>query len=96
MSTAYCASEGEDENQWDLFQEPDDFRPKTPPPTEVLQHLYDGTEVRLKLVGSHPLWGHHLWNAAPVMADYLRIPPTIHVKQGARITVMVDRDLEIF
>lgn len=31
-----------------------------------------------------------------VMADYLRIPPTIHVKQGARITVMVDRDLEIF
>ncbi|WFD43956.1 nicotinamide N-methyltransferase [Malassezia psittaci] len=72
MSSSSCAIEGEEENQWDLFQEPEGFRPKTPPPTEVLQRLYDGTEVRLKLVGSHPLWGHHLWNAAPVMADYLQ------------------------
>lgn len=31
-----------------------------------------------------------------IMADYLRIPPNIQVAQGARITVMVDRDLEIF
>ena len=31
-----------------------------------------------------------------VMQDYLAIRPVIHVDQGARITVMVDRDLEIF
>jgi len=31
-----------------------------------------------------------------VMSDYLRIPPVIYVDQGSRITVMVDRDLEIF
>lgn len=31
-----------------------------------------------------------------VMQDYLSIPPVIRVPQGARITVMVDRDLEIF
>ena len=41
--------------------------------------------------------GDDLANAtSSVMADYLRIPPTIQVAQGARITVMVDRDLEIF
>lgn len=41
--------------------------------------------------------GDDLANATnSVMAEYLRIPPTIHVKQGSRITVMVDRDLEIF
>ncbi|MGS4919928.1 MULTISPECIES: TrbI/VirB10 family protein [Mameliella] len=31
-----------------------------------------------------------------VMQDYLSIRPVIHVDQGTRITVMVDRDLEIF
>jgi type IV secretion system protein VirB10 len=31
-----------------------------------------------------------------VMQDYLAISPVIHVDQGTRITVMVDRDLEIF
>ncbi|WP_306043786.1 TrbI/VirB10 family protein [Mameliella sp. MMSF_3455] len=31
-----------------------------------------------------------------VLQDYLAIKPVIHVGQGARITVMVDRDLEIF
>ena len=31
-----------------------------------------------------------------VMQDYLAIRPVIHVDQGTRITVMVDRDLEIF
>lgn len=41
--------------------------------------------------------GDDLANAtSSVMADYLRIPPKIEVRQGSRITVMVDRDLEIF
>jgi type IV secretion system protein VirB10 len=31
-----------------------------------------------------------------IMQDYLAIRPVIHVDQGTRITVMVDRDLEIF
>jgi len=31
-----------------------------------------------------------------VMQDYLAIRPVIHVDQGTRITVMVDRDLEVF
>ena len=31
-----------------------------------------------------------------VMSDYLSLGPVIYVDQGARITVMVDRDVEIF
>ena len=31
-----------------------------------------------------------------VIGEYLSIGPTIYVDQGSRITVMVDRDLEIF
>ncbi|WP_299794260.1 TrbI/VirB10 family protein [uncultured Marivita sp.] len=31
-----------------------------------------------------------------VIGDYLSIGPVIHVDQGARVTVVVDRDLEIF
>lgn len=31
-----------------------------------------------------------------VVSDYLSLPPIITVNQGARVTVMVDRDLEIF
>lgn len=33
--------------------------------------------------------------AGSVLSGYLSVPPTIYVDQGARITVMVDRDLEL-
>ncbi|PFH51947.1 hypothetical protein AMATHDRAFT_39859 [Amanita thiersii Skay4041] len=29
------------------------------------------TEITVSLVGTHPLWGHHLWNAARAFATYL-------------------------
>ena len=35
-------------------------------------------------------------SAQSVMQDYLAIRPVIHVDQGTRITVMVDRDLEFY
>ena len=41
--------------------------------------------------------GDDLANATDsVISDYLSIGPVIYVDQGARVTVMVDRDLEIF
>lgn len=68
-------SDKEDGVGLDMFQEPEGFRPPTPPDTEAFYDLIqsDGTSRRivLSLVGSHPLWGHHLWNAAPTMSDYL-------------------------
>jgi type IV secretion system protein VirB10 len=35
-------------------------------------------------------------SAQSVISDYLSIAPVIYVDQGSRVTVMVDRDLEIF
>lgn len=60
-----------DEDGWGIFDEPADFRPPTPPPTETVHMLKSGENVHLRLVGSHPLWGHYLWNAAPTLAAYL-------------------------
>ncbi|PWN87586.1 nicotinamide N-methyltransferase [Acaromyces ingoldii] len=71
----------DDDGGLDLFDEPEGFRPKTPPPTTAsytLRLCGDGEgqqaeehEIQLDLVGSHPLWGHHLWNAAPTLSDFL-------------------------
>ncbi|OCF75942.1 nicotinamide N-methyltransferase [Kwoniella mangroviensis CBS 8886] len=37
-----------------------------------------GRQLVLRLVGSHPLWGHHLWNTARVFSTYLqRNPPLV-------------------
>lgn len=80
------ASDGE--GGLDLFDEPEGFRPKTPPPTTASYtlrrleqddrgntaqstQLISDEEIILDLVGSHPLWGHHLWNAAPTLSDFL-------------------------
>jgi type IV secretion system protein VirB10 len=35
-------------------------------------------------------------SAQSVIGEYLSVSPVIYVDQGARVTVMVDRDLEIF
>lgn len=55
-----------------MFEEPEDFRPKTPPPT-VTHYEFPGTssKVTLNLVGSHPLWGHLAWNASFILSDFL-------------------------
>ncbi|KAF9220594.1 hypothetical protein BS17DRAFT_848375 [Gyrodon lividus] len=54
-----------------VFTEPE--RPPSPEPTFA---TYPGdsnqADVIIRLVGSHPLWGHHLWNAAIAFASYLR------------------------
>lgn len=77
----------------DLFSEPEDFRPSTPPP-QVLRVPYDFSgsnsttsletaeeslaniskddDLRIHLLGSHPLWGHHLWNASLDISRYLQ------------------------
>ncbi|KAJ7155523.1 nicotinamide N-methyltransferase [Mycena crocata] len=56
---------------------PEEPRPPTP---EATVEVYtrdedvegnDWREMRIRLVGAHPLWGHHLWNAARAFASYL-------------------------
>jgi nicotinamide N-methyltransferase len=56
-----------------LFTEPEGFRPPTPPPTKATYQLpvEPCQTIQLTLVGSHPLWAHHLWNASPTLSNYL-------------------------
>lgn len=63
----------------DLFQEPDNFLPEAPKPhyatykreniSDISQSKQD--EIKLRLVGSSPLWGHLLWNAGIYTAKHL-------------------------
>ncbi|KAJ7834095.1 putative methyltransferase-domain-containing protein [Mycena leptocephala] len=56
---------------------PEEPRPPTPEATVAVYDRDDDIastdwrEIKIKLVGSHPLWGHHLWNAARAFASYL-------------------------
>ncbi|RDB18927.1 Protein N-methyltransferase NNT1 [Hypsizygus marmoreus] len=60
-----------------IFTEPP--RPPTPEPTTTvytreLQREIAPEEwktIKIRLVGSHPLWGNYLWNAARAFASYL-------------------------
>ncbi|KAJ2852142.1 Protein N-terminal and lysine N-methyltransferase efm7 [Coemansia brasiliensis] len=60
-----------------MFEEPADYRPPTPEAKLVSfdrasSDITSGPEViQIRLLGTHPLWGHHLWNAAKVFAKYL-------------------------
>ncbi|KAH7908812.1 putative methyltransferase-domain-containing protein [Hygrophoropsis aurantiaca] len=68
-----------------VFTEPP--RPPTPDPTFATYTrntdaiINDAaqlpSEVKITLVGSHPLWGHYLWNAALSFASYLDANPEL-------------------
>ena len=55
----------------DLFEEPDAYRQKPKPSTVAEYILVSGEALRVRLVGFSPLWGHELWNAARVAANFL-------------------------
>ncbi|KAF7294407.1 LIM-domain-containing protein [Mycena kentingensis (nom. inval.)] len=56
---------------------PEEPRPATPEPTIVIYQRdedirdQDWRQLSIKLVGSHPLWGHHLWNAGRAVASFI-------------------------
>ncbi|PVU96491.1 hypothetical protein BB559_002353 [Furculomyces boomerangus] len=59
----------------DIFAEPEGYYPEAPSPTKTSYSLktpINGKkDISLQLVGSHPLWGHHLWNSSIIMAQYI-------------------------
>ncbi|KAI0353398.1 hypothetical protein OH77DRAFT_1458476 [Trametes cingulata] len=65
-----------------VFTEPP--RPPSPEPTvttytrERQAAPDDWKTIDIRLVGSHPLWGHHLWNASRAFASYLDEHPEIY------------------
>ncbi|KAF9928151.1 nicotinamide n-methyltransferase [Linnemannia zychae] len=70
------SSEGE---MGSMFVEPAEYNPPPPEPTfEVFTRAAKDKhpqEMKLRLVGSHPLWAHHLWNAAKVFANWMDSHP---------------------
>ncbi|KAJ2078933.1 Protein N-terminal and lysine N-methyltransferase efm7 [Coemansia sp. RSA 988] len=64
-----------------MLEEPADFRP--PPPEGRIETFerknaaIGATSIQVSLLGSHPLWGHHLWNAAKEFANYLDKNPEL-------------------
>ncbi|KAL8919294.1 MAG: hypothetical protein Q9208_006859 [Pyrenodesmia sp. 3 TL-2023] len=65
------SSQDEDLIDSSIFQEPSDYYPPPKPATFESRTLQTGETLRLRLVGHNPLWGHHLWNGAQVVTDYL-------------------------
>ncbi|KAL1960627.1 hypothetical protein VTO42DRAFT_7206 [Malbranchea cinnamomea] len=54
-----------------FFDEPEDFRPPAKPPTFSEHRMRSGLSLKIRTVGSHPLYGHLVWNAGRVSAEYL-------------------------
>ncbi|OJT06456.1 Protein N-methyltransferase nnt1 [Trametes pubescens] len=65
-----------------VFTEPP--RPPSPEPTittytrERKPDHSDWSSIDIRLVGSHPLWAHHLWNASRAFASYLDEYPELY------------------
>ncbi|KAF9819705.1 hypothetical protein IEO21_01970 [Rhodonia placenta] len=82
-------SEGVEEFALDsVFTEPP--RPPTPEPTTAIYKRNQDipgdettknqtwSSIEIRLVGSHPLWGHYLWNASRAFASYLDERPQLY------------------
>ncbi|KAK0837436.1 Protein N-terminal and lysine N-methyltransferase efm7 [Friedmanniomyces endolithicus] len=74
------AGEDDDETTAGLFKEPDDYYPPEKEPTVVEHRMLSGQNLKLRLVGHSPLWGHLLWNAGRTVADYLESNSTTLVR----------------
>ncbi|KAG0364797.1 hypothetical protein BC939DRAFT_500602 [Gamsiella multidivaricata] len=72
-------SDSSDGEMGDMFALPKEYSPPPPEPTfEVFTRANKDKvpqEIKLRLVGTHPLWGHHLWNAAKVFANWMDSHP---------------------
>ncbi|KAJ4418273.1 Protein N-terminal and lysine N-methyltransferase efm7 [Gnomoniopsis sp. IMI 355080] len=65
------------EDHGNMFAEPEDYYPPTPPPTTQEYTTHDGKTITLHLVGFSPTEAHHLWNGARVISDYFETNPDV-------------------
>ncbi|KAL8305020.1 hypothetical protein RB597_004033 [Gaeumannomyces tritici] len=61
----------------DMFADPADFYPPTPPPRTETHTLASGKTLTLYLVGHSVMDAHHLWNGGRVLADHLEADPSL-------------------
>ncbi|KAL2130659.1 hypothetical protein VTI74DRAFT_6122 [Chaetomium olivicolor] len=76
-TTTTSAADDAEEGTLDLFQDPADFYPATPPPTSQSYTTLSGATITLHLVGHSPLEAHHLWNGARVVAAHFETQPSL-------------------
>jgi len=79
--------EVEEETMKGMFEEPVNYFQPDPQPSYVSykrqkvshDHIDAIYDVKLRLIESHPLWGHYLWNAGIVMAQFLDETGDVHI-----------------
>ncbi|KAL6865784.1 Protein N-terminal and lysine N-methyltransferase efm7 [Amphichorda felina] len=59
-----------------LMDDPEDYYPPTPPPTQQTYTMRNGKPVTLHLVGASPTEAHVLWNGAKIISDYFEDDPS--------------------
>eukprot|EP01087_Luapelamoeba_hula_P008727 TRINITY_DN2204_c0_g1_i1.p1 TRINITY_DN2204_c0_g1~~TRINITY_DN2204_c0_g1_i1.p1 ORF type:complete len:304 (+),score=49.18 TRINITY_DN2204_c0_g1_i1:184-1095(+) len=76
VAAAWQNDEEHEECMQGLFSEPEDFyKPPAVPTQRTYTRPSDPSHpVVIHLLGSHPLWGHMLWNASIALADYMDSP----------------------
>ncbi|KAK1759675.1 hypothetical protein QBC47DRAFT_372759 [Echria macrotheca] len=67
----------DDDQEINLFADPEDFYPPTPPPTTQTYLTTSGAPITLHLVGHSPLEAHHLWNGSRVVAAHFEADPSL-------------------
>lgn len=60
------------ENHGNMFDDPEDFYPPTPPPTTQTYTTRTNKTITLHLVGYSPTEAHHLWNGSRVISDWFQ------------------------
>lgn len=68
-------SDSEPESHMNMFVEPEDYYPPTPPPTTQTYTTRAGQTVVLHLVGYSPTEAHHLWNGSRVISEWFEERP---------------------
>lgn len=58
------------------MDDPEDFYPPTPPPTQQFYTMNSGHQITLNLVGASPTEAHRLWNGAKIISDYFEAVPS--------------------
>ena len=54
----------------EMFEEPKDFRPPTPPPQTLTVVLTPTLHFSVNLIGEHSLWAHCLWNSSRCISKW--------------------------
>lgn len=65
------------EEGFDMFEEPEQFRPPLPDKTRHVVKIGGLKDLEVELLGFHSLWAHCLWNAGVAVGEYISETPEL-------------------